>query len=115
MNVTVDSGNNTLVGGLLANFTAEGSGSNSFVIEDPSLLGLPSGTVLPAAAAAMGGTFTGSGSSDTFYFVGGSAVNTFGNVTLNEPAGATGDTLDFSNFVGGGVDINLNQTGRRRL
>ena len=111
LNVTMNGGNNTLVGGLLGNFTANGGGSNTFVVEDPSLLGLPSGTTIPAAAAALGATFTGSGSADTFDFVGGSSVNPFGNVTLNEPAGASGDTLDFSNFVGGGVDIDLNKTG----
>ena len=93
------------------NFTANGGGSNTFVVEDPSLLGLPSGTTIPAAAAAMGATFTGSGSDDTFYFVGGAPGNPIGNVTLNEPTGASGDTLDFSNFVGGGVNIDLNKTG----
>ncbi len=48
----------------------------------------------------MGGTFNRrSGSDDTYYFVGGSAANPIGNVTLNEPAGSSGDTLDFSNFA----------------
>ena len=115
LNVTMDGGNNTVVGGVLGNFTTEGNGSNNFVIEDPSLLGLPSGTPISPALAAMGGTFTGSGSSDTFYFVGGSPGNNFGSYVLNEPAGARGDTLDFSNFVGDGVNIDLNTTGVPQL
>ena len=72
----------------------------------------PDGTALPSAALALGGTFTGSGSNDTVYFVGGSSANPFGNVTLNEPAGANGDTLDFASFLGGGVTIDLNMTGK---
>ena len=122
VNVTADGGFNTLVGGLLANFTAEGGGNNNFVIEDPSQLGLPSGTSIPAAALAMGatfngGAFNGGGSDDTYYFVGGSGTNPFGNVTLNEPAGSSGDTLDFSSFgvTAGGVDIDLNTTGKAQL
>ena len=115
VNVTAEGGDNTLVGGLLANFTAKGGGDNNFVIEDPSQLGLASGTSIPAAAAAMGGTFTGGGSSDTVYFVGGSSVNPFGNVTLTEPAGASNETLDFSSFTAGGVDINLNTTGTAQV
>ncbi len=115
VNVTGEGGFNTFVGGLLANFTAEGGGDNNFVIEDPSLLGLASGTSIPAAALAMGGTFNGGGSNDTFYFVGGSAANPIGSVTLNEPAGSSNDSLDFSNFMGGGVDINLNTTGTSQV
>ena len=54
-----------------------GRRDNNFVIEDPSLLGLPAGTAIPAHST-MGGTFNGSGSNDTFYFVGGCLGQHFG-------------------------------------
>ncbi len=115
VNVTTQGGFNSLVGGLLSNVTAEGGGDNNIIIGDTSQLGLPSGTSVPGAALSMGGTFTGGGSNDTVYFVGGSATNPIGNVTLNEPAGASNDTLDFSNFTGGGVNINLSTTGKAQV
>ena len=104
----MDSGNNVVVGGYLGNFTA-GAGSNTqFIIEDPSLLGVPAGTVLPTGTGS-GGIFNGGGGEDSFYFVGGSAASPFGNVVLTEPSGSTGTTdLDFSNFTDGGVNLNLN-------
>ncbi len=115
LNVTADGGNNTLVGGLMGNFTANGGGNNRFVIEDPSFL-IPSGTTLPTQIASSGGTFTGSGGNDTFYFVGGSSVGSssaysFGNMTLGETAPTGQDTVDFSNYLGGGVNLNLNDAG----
>ena len=97
--------------GLIGNFTANGGGNNRFVIEDPSFLGIAPGTTIPAAVASSGGTFTGSGGNDTFYFVGGSSGNDFGNVTLGESAATGADTLDFSNYLGGGVNLDLNKTG----
>ena len=45
--------------------------------------------------------------------MGGSAAYPIGHVVLKEPAGATGDTLDFSNFQGGGINVNLNLTGEQ--
>ena len=86
LNVTANGGNNTLVGGLMGNFTANGGGNNRFVVEDPSFLGIAPGTTLPAEVTSSGGTFTGSGGNDTFYFVGGSSGYSFGNVTLGETA-----------------------------
>ena len=112
LNVTADGGNNTLVGGLLANFTANGGGNNRLVIEDPSFLGIAPGTTLPTQIASSGGSFTGSGGNDTFTFVGGSSGNAFGNVTLGETATTGADTLDFSNYLGGGVNLDLNQDRR---
>ena len=43
LNVTANGGNNTLVGGLMGNFTANGGGNNRFVIEDRQLPGDRSG------------------------------------------------------------------------
>ncbi len=111
LNVTVGGNGSTIVGGVLGNFTATGSASN-FIIEDPTQLGLTTSTT----AGLSGGTFNGDGSNDTFSFVGGgSADNNFGNVTLTEPAGATGDTVDFSGFQGGGVHLNLNASGPQQV
>jgi mucin-19 len=115
---TAQGGNNVFVGGLLGNFTATGGGNNRFVIEDPSLLGLTPGTTLPSSLYQLGGTFNGSGGSDTFYFTGGSAGQQFGNVTLTEtePTGTPArDTLDFSNFQAGGINLNLNTAGPQTL
>ena len=114
VNVTTTGGSSTLTGGLLANFTAAGGG-NRFVIEDPSLLGLPSGTAIPVNAASAVSSFTGTGSHDSFSFVGGGPGNPIGHVVINEPPGSTGDALDFSGFQGGGVDLNLNQTNEQQL
>ena len=121
LSATLTGGNNVVVAGLLSNITVDGGGNNKFVIEDPTLLGVPSGTTLSAAVYQYGGTFTGSGGSDQFYFVGGSGAASFGNVVLNEQATgsatiATTDTLDFSNFQGGeGVNLNLNVSGPQQL
>ncbi len=111
LNVTADGGNNTLVGGFMGNFTANGGGNNNFIIEDPSFLGIAPGTSLSTDVAGSGCTFTGSGGNDTFYFVGGSSGNSFGNVMLAETASTGTDTLDFSNYLGGGVNLNLNDMG----
>ncbi|MBI1324764.1 DUF4214 domain-containing protein [bacterium] len=109
VNVTAHGSNNTLIGGLLANFTVTGSdGGNTFVIEDSGLLGLPAGTAIPAS---LTGTFSGNGPDDTFFFVGGSSGIEFGSIVLNVPTGVTGDTLDFSNFQGGGIKLDLAATG----
>ncbi len=104
LNVTVG-GDSTIVGGTLGNFTTTGNSSN-FIIEDPTLLGLTAGS-----RSGERPHVNGDGNNDTFYFVGGSA-SSFGNVTLTEPAGSTGDTVDFSNFEGvGGINLNLTKTG----
>ena len=109
LDVTAEGSGNTLEGGVLASYTdAVTGGDNNFIIEDGSLLGLPAGTAIPSS---LGGTFNGNGPGDTFYFVGGASGNSFGNVALTEPAGTTGDTLDFSNFQGGGITLNLNTAG----
>ena len=115
LNVTTTGGNNVFVGGVLGNFTALGGGNNKFVIEDPTLLGVSSPTLLPAAVYQDGGTFTGSGGSDQFYFVGGANSAQFGNVTLNEPTTGAADTLDFSNFQAGGVNLNLGSTAAQQV
>jgi hypothetical protein len=107
LNVTAEGSNNTMVGGVLANFTVTGTGGdNNFIIEDASLLGLPVGTAIPS----LTGTFNGNGPSDTFYVVGGASGNSFGNIVLTEPIGATGDTLNLSNFQDGGIDLDLDYT-----
>ena len=109
LDVTMAAGPNVLVGGLLGDFTTLG-GNTRFVIEDPSLLGLPTGTVVPAdilGAGGSGGFFNGGGGNDTFSFVGGGSNNAFGHVILNEPPGSAVDTLDFSNFQAGGITLNL--------
>ena len=109
LDVTATGSGNTLVGGVLADYTDAGTGGdNNFIIEDGSLLGLPSGTAIPSS---LGGTFNGNGAGDTFYFVESASGNSFGNVALTEPVGTTGDTLDFSNFQGGGIALNLNTAG----
>jgi hypothetical protein len=110
--VTASGGNNVFVGGVGANVTAQGGGNNNFVIEDPSYLGL-SGSTVPSQLYNYGGTFTGSGGSDTYYFVGGGKSNYgFGNVTLNDPYNPQAtQTLDFSNFQGGGINLNLSKSG----
>ena len=111
LNVTADGGNNTLVGGLMGNFTANGVGNNRFVVEDPSFL-IPSGTTLPTQIASTGGTFTGSGGNDTFSFVGGSSGYSFGNVTLGETVPTGQDSIDFSNYLASsGVNIDLTKAG----
>src|SRR5262249_34894770 len=114
--VTATGGNNTFVGGVGETFTALGGANNSFVIADPSLLGL-AGTTLPAQLYNYGGPSNGSGGNDSYYFVGGGNGNALGNVVLNEPAPVTGpgaprQTLDFSSFQGGGVNLNLNNSGK---
>jgi hypothetical protein len=112
LNVTMAAGSNVIVGGLLGNFTSQG-GDTRYVIEDPSLLGLPSGTVIPSTiiqSPGSGGVFQGGGGNDTFYFVGGGNGNAFGHVALAEPAGNAFDTIDLSNFQGGGATLNLNTT-----
>jgi hypothetical protein len=109
--VTATGGNNVFVGGVGANFTALGGGSNHFVIEDPSQLGL-SGSAVPSQLYNYGGTFTGSGGNDTFYFSGGGNGYNFGNVTLNDPYNPQAtQALDFSNFQGGGVTLDLSKSG----
>jgi hypothetical protein len=108
--VTATGGNNTFVGGVGANFTASNGGTNNFVVEDPSLMGL-AGTSVPNQ---LGGYFNGGGARDTYSFTGGAAAN-FGNITLTEPTGAAqDDVLDFSNFQGQGpqgqgISLNLNK------
>jgi hypothetical protein len=112
LNVTMAPGPNVIVGGLLGNFTSQG-GDTRFVVEDPSVLGLPSGTVIPSAimqSPGSGGVFQGGGGNDTFYFVGGGSGNAFGHVVLSEPPGNAVDTIDLSNFQGGGATLNLNTT-----
>ncbi len=116
LHVTADGGNNVFVGGTMGNFTANGGGNNRFVIEDPSLIGVNAGTTLPTQMAPFGGTFAGSGGNDSFYFVGGNAGYNFGNVTLNEPTNASPtDTLDFSNYTGGGVNLSLATTAAQTV
>ncbi len=127
LNATLGAGSNVVVAGLLSNITSLG-GNTRFVIEDPGLLGLPSGTFSAAVTSApanaspattliqspsAGGIFTGGGGNDTFSFVGGTNYlsgggNAFGHIVLNEPAATAGDTLDFSNFQAGGITANLN-------
>jgi hypothetical protein len=114
LNVTIDQGDSVVVGGLMGNFSV-GSGDNRFVIADPSLLGLPSGTAIPAAIAQYGGTFTGGGGNDRFDFAGGGSGNNFGHVAIDEPAGPGVDSLDFSNYQGGGVNLNLGVTTEQAL
>ena len=64
----------------------------------------------------MAVAFTGGGGQDAFDFVGGGAGNTFGNITLNEPAGAADNaTLDFSNYHGGSINLNLAKAGLQQL
>jgi hypothetical protein len=109
LNVTANGSGNTLVGGVLASYTVAGAGGgNTFVIEDGGLLGLPGGTAIPSTLAA---TFSGNGAGDRFSFVGGASGNSFGAVVLTEPAGTTGDVLDFSGLQGGGITLRLNTTG----
>ncbi len=116
LTATATGSNNVMVGGLLSNLSATGGGNNRFVIEDPGLLGLTPGTAVSAAIYQNGGTFNGSGGTDTFSFVGGDSGFNFGNVTLNEPTGAaTNSTLDFSNFQGGGVNLNLTTAGTQTV
>ena len=109
LNVTIGGGNSTVVGGLLGNFTATGN-HTTFIIVDPTLLGLPADSI----TGRPGGVFTGSGSNDTFMFVGGS-TSQFGSVTLAEPTSSTGGTVDFSNFhagsTGDGINLNLQTAG----
>ncbi len=113
VSVTAQGSNNTLIGGVLSNFTVRGSeGGNTFIIEDSSLIGLPSGTVIPSSLTA---NFNSNGPDDTFHFVGGASGNSFGSIVLNVPAGVTGDTLDFSNFQGGGIKLNLADTGSQMV
>jgi hypothetical protein len=113
LDVTASGSGNTLVGGVLADYTVAGTGgNNNFIIEDGSLLGLPSGTAIPSS---LGGTFNGNGTGDTFYFVGGASGNSFGNIALTEPSGTIGDTLDFSNFQGGGISVDLNTTSSAQV
>ena len=110
LNVTVGAGDNVVVGGLLGNFTAAAGSTNQFVIEDPTLLGVTAGTDL-SSLSDYGGTFTGGGGDDTFYFVADPGDEPFGAVTLAEPTGNMGaDALDFSNDLAGGVNLNLNLT-----
>ena len=125
LNATLSGGNNVVVAGLLSNITVSG-GNNKFVIEDPTLLGVSSDTLLglgvsnPTLLAAMyqdGGTFTNTTTNggDQFYFVGGASSASFGNIVLNEPTGAAAtDTLDFSNYQGGGVNLNLAAYGTQQ-
>ena len=96
---------------MLSNFTTDGSGTNSFVLEDPSLLGL-SNTPLPSSIADAPTTINGSGGNDTVYFVG----SNLGHVVINEPDGDTDDlTLDFSNFQGGPTTLNLTLTSEQTV
>lgn len=128
LNVTMTAGANVVVGGLLGNFTSPG-GNTRFVIQDPTLLGIPAGTFDGAISAdpsrgsalakiiqsaGSGGIFNGGGAGDTFYFVGGARDSRpngspFGHVVLTEPEGVVGGTLDFSNFRDG-ITLNLAQT-----
>ena len=117
LNATAVGGNNVMVGGLLANFTTTGAGNNRFVIEDPGMLGLPAGTAVSSALSPYGGTFTASGGDNTFAIVGGGSGFNIGNVSLNNasPGTTPSDTLDFSNFQGGGVNLNLGATGTQTV
>ena len=71
LNVSLGAGDNVVVGGLLGNFTAAAGSTNQFVIEDPTLLGIPASTPGLSAVSVAGGTFAGGGGNDTFYFVAG--------------------------------------------
>jgi hypothetical protein len=115
LNVTSTGGNNVFLGGVLANFTANGGGNNRFVITDPNLMGVSSPALVPAALYQFGSTFNGSGGSDSFYFTA-SGADSIGNVVLTEPTGTNNTgTLDFSNFLGGGVNINLGASGPQKV
>ena len=102
-------GTNVGVGGFLSNFTSEGS-STEFLIEDPTLLGLPANLGLPSGSAvqsqfnAYGGTFTGGVATNAYDFVGTTSDNTFGQVSVTDPSTTSVNGLDFSNvqFTGGG-------------
>jgi hypothetical protein len=115
LNVTFTGGNNVVAGGLLGNFTAAGGGTNRFVVEDPTLLGVAPDTTINPALSQYGGTFTGSGGNDTTYFVGGGAGSQFGSVVLNETAPTGTDVLDFSNLQGGGINLDLSQQGNQQV
>ena len=59
LDVTAEGSGNTLVGGVLANYSDAGTGGhNNFIIQDGTLLGLPAGTAIPSS---LGGTFAGNG------------------------------------------------------
>src|SRR5207244_4323671 len=72
-------------------------------------------TPVPAGLLPYGGSFTGSGGSDTFYFVGGNSGHSLGHVALAEPSGTTGEAVDFSNFLGGGINLDLNAAAEQAV
>ena len=111
-NVTFEQGGDTIVTGLLANVTVLGSGQNTFVIEDldararrqgqtPDPRFRPTSCKTRSRSPARG-PMTGSTS-----WAGRRRAAT-ASVVLTEPVGTTGDTVDFSNFLGGGINIDLN-------
>src|SRR5262249_27551033 len=108
----------TFVGGVLSNFTG-GAGADHFLILDPTLLGVSPAYLSDSSNATFlaslpGGTFSGGRGDDTYQFVGGQSFG-FNTVTItaavptaNDSGGK--DTLDFSSYEGGGVNLNLAST-----
>jgi hypothetical protein len=107
LKVTMGNSDDVVVGGLLGTFSA-GVGNDRFVIEDPSLLGA---TAAGANLLKFGGTFTAGTGNNTYYFVG----QNLGHIAVNQAASAGIDTLDFSRYQGGGITLNLAQTGEQTL
>src|SRR5207253_2396699 len=116
LHVTASGGNNVFFGGLMGNFTALGGGNNRFLIADPSLLGIGATAIVPDELYQQGGTFTGSGGADHFQFIGGTSTFQFGNVSINEPDGATArSTLDFSGFQDSAINLNMALTSSQQV
>jgi hypothetical protein len=91
-----------LVGGLLGSFSASLGGAR-IIIQDPSLLGA---TSVAELLLNYGGTFGAGGAPNAFYLVG----SRFGDITLDVPP-SNSDTLDLSGIQGGGLTLDLSQSG----
>jgi len=104
--VTLGTGNQTIVGGILGSFTT-GAGNSSFVVEDPSLLGASN---VNASLFQYDGDFTSGPGNNTFYFVG----QTLGHVAVSESASSS-DTLDFSNVQGSSISLNLGTSAEQQV
>src|SRR5262249_54907661 len=105
LHVTMGNGNNVIAGGALGHFTT-GNGNNLIYVEDPTLMGVSASTPASAIAALtqQGGVFSAGSGSNTFHFVG----QHLGNVTVDQKYSATGiNSLDFSAFTGGGINLDL--------
>lgn len=116
VNVNMGDGNDLAVGGLLARVQG-GAGADTFVIQDPVLLGaVAAGSPQAAFVNTLpGGTFEGGLGSDTYSFLG----EQIGAVKVGEApvSGVDSDTdlLDFSGYQGGPIHLDLARTDAQIL